>query len=203
MKTLAVIVNVFVLIALLSSSCFAQRPVYHYGEAFDPNLMPVLGSRIFRVPEQKENAALKILKTKKFVKLDAKELVQLFDGKNFDTKAMIAAQAKEANDYAAKREKEAIDPFFADAKHWMIKTAKDYRKLAEHTLKLPHPLQPWLVLAEGHFEGTGSFTVHLAGSILKVTHGSLGSSSNLHKIPVVIFVEKELQDVQTASSLAR
>ena len=204
MNALAIITILFILYAAFLPSCHAQRPIYNYGQAFDPSLMPVLDSRIFRVPEQKESAALKLLKNKAFVKLDAKELAQLFDGKIFDTKAMIAAQAKMANDYALKREKEALDPFFSDAKHWMIKTAKDHRKLAEYTLKLPLPLQPWLVVVEGHFEDTGGFDAQLAGATLKVQHGSLGSSSsNLHKIPVVIFVEKEIKEVQITSSVAR
>ena len=116
---------------------------------------------------------------------------------------MIATQAKEANDYALQQEQQANDPLLAKYKDWTIKTVTDHRKLAAYTLKLPTALQPWLVLAEGHFEGTGSFTVRLAGSILKVEHGSLGSSSNLHKMPVVIFVEKEINAVQLSSSVSR
>ena len=152
----------------------------------------------------KEAIAVKLLNGKKLAKLSAGELAQLFDNRKFDTKAMIAAQAKEANDYALQREQEAKNPFFADSKDWMIQTAKEHRKFAAYTVKLPLALQPWLVMAEGYFEGTGGFDAHLAGSVLKVHHGSLGSSQPpLRKLPVVIFLEREINAVQLSSSVAK
>ncbi len=76
--------------------------------------------------------AAKLLKNKTFVKLDTKELTQLFDGKKFDAKAMIAAQAKEANDYALQQQQQVNDPSLSKYKDWTIKTATDHRKLAVH-----------------------------------------------------------------------
>ncbi len=205
MKIFAQISGTFFLYLLFTNPCFAQQSFFEIAEVFNPDLAPVFSSRIFRVAVQKEAIAVKLLNGKKFAELSAGELALLFPNRKFDTKAMIAAQAKEANDYALQREQEAKDPFFKQkTKDWMIQTAKEHRKFAAYTMKLPATLQPWLVLAEGYFEGTGGFDAHLAGSVLKVHHGSLGSSQPpLRKLPVVIFLEREIKEVQISSSFGQ
>lgn len=165
--------------------------------------VPIYESRIFRVPDENQAQALDLLGEKDFTALSPVSLKALFPKTKFDEGQMLSAQSSAADAYAKRRESEAADPFFASSREWMLHDAKAHRDFARYTRALPRPLHPYLVKAEAYFEGTGGFFVSLKGNKLSVFHGSLGHSTPpIHKVAVVILLEREINTVTVSTSIA-
>jgi hypothetical protein len=198
------IVVKLLLIWISAAQCFAAKPIFIAGESFNEDHVPILSNRIFFIPDDKNSKALALLGDKDFVKLSTSDLPQLFTNKNFDSQSMIAEQAKQAREYAASLEQQASDPFFETSKDWLLETAKEHYKFADYTDKLSQNLIPYLIGAKIKYKKTGNFNSYLKGDILFLHHGSLGSTKTVtEKVPVVIFVEKEIHKVIVSTSIAK
>jgi len=147
--------------------------------------------------------ALALLGDKDFVDLSPSALKAICPRESFDTQEMLNAQASAADAYAERREAEAAEPFFASARPWMLDEARAHRELASYTRTLSPILYPYLVKAQGYFEGTGGFIVTLKARRLSVSHGSLGRvTPPIHEIPVVVFVERQIDAVAISAGIA-
>jgi hypothetical protein len=202
-KTMKIIVVKLLLIWINALTCLAFNPIFYAGEIFDEDHVPILANRIFFVPYEKNRDAITLLENRRFVKLSECDLSQLFSNKVFDPQFMITEQAKQAREYASCLEQQATDPFFESSKDWMIKIAKEHKKFADYTDKLPPQLKPYLICAEINYKKTGNFSAYLKGDNLILHYGSLGSKvTDIEKVHFVIFVEKEIGKVIISNSIA-
>jgi len=187
---------------LVKSTCvFAQ--VLPNSEKFEPERIAISRSRVFRVPDSMQRRAQQILGFAKFDPAAPAIVDELFGHQIFDTKSMLEAQAAAAEEYAVQREKEAAEPFFNDSREWMLAHARAHRAYADYTRKLSSDLKPYLVKSKVYFEGTGGYLVTLCGSLLKVSHGSLGHSTPPQKtVVILVFLERDIDSVEVSASIA-
>jgi hypothetical protein len=192
------------MLLVLTGAAAAQAPALPLAsKGFNRNAAPIYKSRVFRVPDEAQSRALDFLGEKTFQLLGSDALAELFPERSFDTARMLMEQAAAANANAKKREREAANPFFSNQREWMDQEARAHRELANYTLALSPELKPYLVRAQVYFEGTGAFDIELNGQILSVTHGSLGHSTPpLRRIAIVVFVEREITEVDARASVA-
>lgn len=84
-------------VCLISLTAFAQGetvgPIIWFGQSFDPDNVPVYSSRLFRVPDETQGAALELLGNKDFLPLSMQQLSSLFPHRHFEVQDMLAAQA--------------------------------------------------------------------------------------------------------------
>src|SRR5262249_16678566 len=130
-------------------------------------------------------------------------LHSIFPEQTFDPEAMLDAQALAAEDFANEQEAEAKGPGVENRRARMFAFAKAHRDFAAYSRSLSRDLLPYLVKGQVGFEGTGGFSVSLKGSQISVHHSSLGHSNpDVDTVALVIFVEKEIDGVQTRVSVA-
>lgn len=172
-------------------------------DRFDRNAIPVFRSRVFRVPDGEQSRALQLLGTNDFRRVTPNILKELFGDRAFDTKEMLTAQAAAAVEYATTRERDAQNPFFGNHRTWMAAHARAHREFAAYTRSLSPDLRPYLIKGQVYFEGTGGFSVVLAGRTLQVNHSCLGRvTPPKQTVVILVFLERDIEAAVISASIA-
>lgn len=191
---------------MLTNVAFGQalRILDSRSKGFDKNDIPIFSSRIVRVPLQEAPTAMALLGKADFAALTLDQAKKMAETEALDPQAMLNAQSSAADDYAAERELEAGNPFFASSKGWMLQEAKAHRDYAAYTRTLSPHLHAYLIKAKAFSFTAGVFSVKLDGDHLDVFNGALGSSmSPLQPVPIIVFVEREIASVSADAEMAQ
>lgn len=181
----------------------ADRVLDSRSTEFDKNRIPIFSSRIVHVSPGQMSASMALLGKSDFVAINLDEARKLAADEKIDPQSMLNAQALAADAYAARREKEAENPFFSSSKGWMLQEARAHRSYAAYTRTISPSLHPFLIKAKAYYVDSGVFTATLEGDHLDVHNGSLGSSTPpLQTVPIIIFVERDIMSVSSSAEIA-
>ncbi len=164
------------------------------GRHFDTNCVPVYKSRVFVVPSEQAYRAFSILGDRKFRSITNDQLEELLPGEEISDVKMLRTQEMAALDYVKKRESSTRNSAQDEIVQDTIKAHKEYVRYTEGIKEL----HPTLVVAYGLRKGGGRFIVDLERYKIRVAYETLSEKhSKYEKIPIIVFLERPINDVET------
>ncbi len=187
----------------VSNSAFSERILE--GLSFDPVSPLIYKSRIFLIPDDKQNIASEILGKYKFKEVDKLLLSKLYPLKKFDTSEMLQEQIDSSLEYAEKCDKAANLIFYKEKREPLLHEAEIHKAYANYTKSISSAdLKPYLIKTIVFNRKTGAYRIYLKGNSLVVRHGSLGATTYTAKpLIILVFTERTINDVEVYSNIAQ